>query len=125
MVPAALHDAAKQCLVGEHPLSDFIHAAIITAVKAARRGDAHLLPRSLPDRLVQKYAAGKAGAVQVRYTASRREATDNAATLEAVGSSERLVVVVALWALVEAEGIWADALTPGEPGWHLAFAGAA
>jgi hypothetical protein len=105
----ALADATETELV----LTDFIHHAVITATKAAERGDHHLLPRRQP----RNQPAPEGGKRISQFVASKREAARCAAALEAAGSSVHVCVIRALEALRDAKGVWLDTVVPGEAGW--------
>lgn len=89
-------------------LSDIVRAAIITATKAALRGDGARLPRQLPR------VRGVAGAAQVGYVAPREEIEQCDAALVGAGSSRRAVATAALEAYVAAGGDRVVAAVPGE-----------
>lgn len=104
-------------------LSVVVHAAVITAVKAAEAGRGELLPERLPRRTPG--AAPPAATAPVAYTASREQAARCAAALDGAGSSVRQVAVRSLEAYVAADGVWLDAPMPGEPGVVWRVSGAA
>lgn len=110
--PLSLVEAATACAdTAGHPLSSFVHAAIISAVRAAETGRGNLLPKQGP----RKRGTAPADVGRIAITASREDRARWSAALEAHGSSILAVVGEALSAFVASGGSWADTPMPGEP----------
>jgi hypothetical protein len=99
-------------------LTDFVHAAVIAATKAAEAGHGEQLPPRTP-RTIRDPAPKSV----IHYTASREQASRCAAALAAVGSSVPAVVAAALQAYLDADGVWLDTRVPGEPDLRVGVAG--
>jgi hypothetical protein len=104
--------ARAQCHVRTH----LVHAWIVTAARAARLGQAHLLPsadsvRGFPDTSVTSVKLGPPDEVR-----------DCRAALDAAGSSMRAVVEWNIGAYLDADGCWLDMVEAGAPGWDVRYA---
>jgi hypothetical protein len=118
--PASLVDRATDLAESAgHPLSPFVHAAIIAAVRAAEAGRGDALPKPPPRRPVRPDLA------RVAITASRADRQRWTAAMESAGTTLPAVVTAALEAFVKVGGSWADTPMPGEAGGSWRAAGAA
>lgn len=113
-VPDALASAASQLAEDAgHRLTPFLHASVITAVRAARAGHGDRLPpASLHPVPLNRGDDEKPSKVAIVASADDEDAWS--AALEAQGSSLAAVVVAALYAFIKAEGSWLDTVMPGE-----------